>query len=132
MLCVLSRPMCLVPYMLSCLRCSHASLVIHALLPHVSGALRVFVLFVLHSLSALLLLIPLLFQMFQVKHAQMHLMYHNFYVLYLLCFWCLSYLKFLQPGLGLIIVMCHLKKIAVTMVFRISDINPQDLLTSHH
>ena len=52
--------------LLSCLRCSRASLVIHAFSPHVSGALRVFVLFVPHSLRALLLLIPHLIQMFQV------------------------------------------------------------------
>ena len=35
----------------------------------------------------------------------MHLMNCGFHALYLSCFWCFSYLRFLQAGLRLIIVI---------------------------
>ena len=49
------------------------------------------------------------------------------------CFCYLNYLSFLQPGLRLIILICHFLKssfFAITMVFYLSYINLQDLLTS--
>ena len=63
----------------------------------------------------------------------MHLNSRGFHVIWLLWFCCLTRLSFIRSGLRLIIVICRfLKRNSNTMVFCISDISLQDLLTSLH
>ena len=133
---VLSFFTCLVPYVLSCLTC---------LVPYVlscftclthSCTSRVFCLAFSRDACASCRVcsftpMPHLLQVFQPEHTHIHLMFSSFHVLWLLCSCCLSYLNFLQPELRLIIVICHFyNRNAITMVFCVGDLSPQDLLIS--
>ena len=131
----------------------------HALVPNVPRALRALLPHVSYVLFYIMYLVPCVyscclslvlhvlfcfssltcFKCFKPKVLYityllyMHLKSRSFHVIWLLWFCCLTRLSFLLPGLRLIIVICRfLKRNSNTMVFCISDISLQDLLTSLH